>query len=91
MITYAVRTGVDKVVLLYPKTLTSLSEPDLSFTVPNELGTYKEIIILMHQIPIIEPSFLDKKFLEANNLREFFEDCRSLLKIKLEDVFDFRS
>jgi len=86
MLAYAVRFGVNEIILFYPETIKSDQIQESELTLKDTLADGKEIRIKIFQLPIIERILLERPFETKITLSKLFEPTRLRLVSRLEEI-----
>lgn len=86
MLAYAVRFGVNEIILFYPEIIKSDQIQESELTLKDTLADGKEILIKIFQLPIIERALLERPFETKINLSKLFEPTRLRLVSRLEEI-----
>ena len=86
MLAYAVRFGVNEIILFYPETIKSDQIQESELTLKDTLADGKEILIKIFQLPIIERILLERPFETKITLSKLFEPTRLRLVSRLEEI-----
>ncbi len=86
MLAYAVRFGVDEIILFYPNTIKQKMGEDAEITIKDVLANNRAIIIRAIQLPILNRELLGNKLDTKTELKELFDITRQKLKNKIEEI-----
>ena len=86
MLAYAVRFGVDEIILFYPDTIKHNQKISAEIFIKDTLANNKEISIKAFQLPIINKDLLKQDLKTSTNLKELFETTRIELIEKIEKI-----
>jgi 5-methylcytosine-specific restriction enzyme subunit McrC len=88
VLAYALRFGINDVLLLYPETISQTDTPHLLIKVRDELAQGEDIRIRACRVPIIEEPLCAGQILDKTRLCDIFDKTKNRLKDRLLEILD---
>ena len=89
MLAYAVRYNIDRIVLIYPNTISHELLPPTELIIEDAIAGNREVLIQIHQVPILNKELILSGEILNLPLKELFSDTKNHLTTKISEVFNF--
>jgi 5-methylcytosine-specific restriction enzyme subunit McrC len=87
MVAYAIRYDVDNIVLMYPDTISGDSLQTKRLTIEDAMADGKEIIVWIHQVPVINRELFQDGAIFDSPFSELFVNLKEQLSERISAIF----